>query len=451
MSYTSPKYTYISQQPAYDKLQEDVTGAADIIAEKKQDAIEEERLQGEKQWELEQGATQAHINNSISYNTIGNQDTQGAVSRLFEGSGKRVGELTRLTQGPNAQCKTDGNCDVLMKELGRLKTGPVKVQQFITNLADQLDYSGITNFDTGQNSRAQMASNIMAGKTKMNAANGYTYDLKDMGDGSYDIVFNYNGKDEKGGFFNPESGEYDSSWSMNSAALQDITSNEGSLFVTTPQSGKQSGSIIQDSGLYAGATYDESGKRTGGSYASMLSEFIKTQKSQKKGADGEAVEIDLYTSYTTGKGENKTTTNLAIIDRDKIYANQGIKNSIDEKIAGFVGPGGEDGRARAYFNQTLSKRAKGTTFDAELAKEVFKEAEWFNENIDDETLKTKWGETMSKWSYNSDLTKEQELMFAHLYKEEMIDEIEADMNADTKSRTYYGTGTEMQGDGKSHG
>jgi len=266
MSYRSPKQTYISQQPAYDKLQRDITGAADIIAKKKEDAIEKERLQGEKQWELEQGATQAHINNSISYNTVGNQDTQGAVSRLFEGSGKRVGELTRLTKGPNAQCRVDGNCDILMKELGRLQTGPVKIQQFITNLADQLDYSDIMNFDPGQNSRAQMASNIMAGKTNMNAANGYTYELKDMGDGTYDIVFNYSGKDEKGGFFDPESGEYESSWSMNSAAIQDITSNGGSLFVTTPQSGKQSSSIIQDTGLYEGAVYDDNGVRSGGEY-----------------------------------------------------------------------------------------------------------------------------------------------------------------------------------------
>jgi len=165
-----------------------------------------------------------------------------------------------------------------------------------------------------------------------------------------------------------------------------------------------------------------------------LDEFVEKKPSGKAGAD----DVVQYEVYTDGTGENKTTTKLAKIDRTKIYKNQGIKNAIDEKIAGFVGPGGEDGRARAYFNQTLSKRAKYTTFDAELAKEVFKEAEWFNENIDDETLKTKWGETMSKWSYNTDLTEEQKLMFAHLYKEEMITEIEADMKAETKSRTYLG-------------
>ena len=29
MSYTSPKYTYVSQQPAFDKLQKDIVGGPD--------------------------------------------------------------------------------------------------------------------------------------------------------------------------------------------------------------------------------------------------------------------------------------------------------------------------------------------------------------------------------------------------------------------------------------
>ena len=51
MSYTNPKYTYISQQPAFDKLQKDITGAADTIAKKKaaevkrqEDLLEKEKL-----------------------------------------------------------------------------------------------------------------------------------------------------------------------------------------------------------------------------------------------------------------------------------------------------------------------------------------------------------------------------------------------------------------------
>ena len=69
-----------------------------------------------------------------------------------------------------------------------------------------------------------------------------------------------------------------------------------------------------------------------------------------------------------------------------------------------------------------------------------KEADWYKDNIDVEVLKTKWGETMSKWSYNTDLTEEQKLMFAHLYKQEMINEIYANMNSDIPSRAYFGKG-----------
>ena len=54
MSYTSPKYTYVSQQPAFDKLQRDVVGAAQTVAAKRAKAeaekkkeLEAEKLKGE--------------------------------------------------------------------------------------------------------------------------------------------------------------------------------------------------------------------------------------------------------------------------------------------------------------------------------------------------------------------------------------------------------------------
>ena len=152
MSYTNPKYTYVSPQPAYDRLQRDVVQATATIADK----VEKERLQGEKQWELSQGASQDFITNSLSRNDEGTEVTQGAVTKMFEGSGARVGELTMLTRGSNPQCKTDGNCDELNKELASLKQGPAEMKTFIMNLSDQLDYASIQNFDRGQNSRAQL-------------------------------------------------------------------------------------------------------------------------------------------------------------------------------------------------------------------------------------------------------------------------------------------------------
>ena len=121
MSYTSPKYTYVSQQPAFDKLQKDIVGAAADIAKKKQDHIDAERKKGEEIDALGRSASQSYIIDKAGYNDVGNQVTKGAVGELFAGTGKRVGEITRLTSGANPQCKIDGNCNELYEELAALK------------------------------------------------------------------------------------------------------------------------------------------------------------------------------------------------------------------------------------------------------------------------------------------------------------------------------------------
>ena len=428
MSYRNPKYTYISPQPAYDKLQQTVVQASSTIAEK----VEKQRLQGEKQWELSQGANQDFITNSLNSNTEGNEVTQGAVTKMFEGSGARVGELTMLTRGTNPQCKTDGNCDELMRELGHLKQGPAKMQDFITNLADQLDYSSIQNFDRGQNSRAQIMSNILSGDI-MNDKNGkdYSYEFVNQGNGEYDMVATYAGSGEEQGFFNPETGEYDKTFSLSSGRLSSMANGDGSIFQDTPQSGNISNSVMQESGLYAGAVYDKAGNRQGG-------EFDLTQfQTMKLDANGQPTDEVEMTEYLTG-GADKETAMYASIDRNRVSENPGLNNSINEQIANYTGPGGDDGQTRSYWNQVLSKRTKGLDFDAELAKSVFREAEWMSDEISDEELKTKWGETMSKWSYNQPLTYEQKAIFGHVFKEETVDSVYADMTAQTDNLKLLG-------------
>lgn len=433
MSYTNPKYTYVSPQPAYDRLQRDVVQATATIADK----VEKERLQGEKQWELSQGASQDFITNSLSRNDEGTEVTQGAVTKMFEGSGARVGELTMLTRGSNPQCKTDGNCDELNKELASLKQGPAEMKTFIMNLSDQLDYASIQNFDRGQNSRAQIMSNILSGNI-MNDANGkdYSYEFVNKGNNEFEMVATYAGSEEDQGFFNPETGEYDKTFSLSSGRLKSMANGNGSIFQETPQSGNMANSVMQESNLYAGATYDKNGKRQGGEYD--LTQF------QVLGENGEPELVKMYTG-----GPDKETAMYASIDRDRISENPGLNNAINEQIANYTGPGGDDGQTRSYWNQVLSKRTKGLDFDAELAKSVFREAEWMSEEISDEELKTKWGETMSKWSYNQPLTYEQKAIFGHIFKEEMVDNIFADMSAQNDNlRTNEAVPAGYQGGGK---
>ena len=45
MSYENPAYTYVSQQPALNKLQQDIAGATKTIADKR----EKQRLANEKE------------------------------------------------------------------------------------------------------------------------------------------------------------------------------------------------------------------------------------------------------------------------------------------------------------------------------------------------------------------------------------------------------------------
>ena len=196
MSYRNPKYTYVSSQPAFKAMQDSIVASGREIADRKRKKIEQERKDGDKTWALGQGATQNYLNNTLDTNTIGSQDTKGAVGRLFEGTGAKVGELTRLTSGPSAQCRADGNCDELMKELAELQSGPGIVKKFITNLTSQLDTDGFLNFDNGQNSRALKAGAILQGTSKLNEADGYTYDLVRNDDNTYDIKFKYSGKEK---------------------------------------------------------------------------------------------------------------------------------------------------------------------------------------------------------------------------------------------------------------
>ena len=425
MSYRNPKYTYISSQPAFSKMSDDIVKSAGDLADRTREAIEKEKKAGEKQWELGQGATQDYITNSLSSNNVGGEDTRGAVTRLFQGTGAKVGELTRLTRGPNPQCKTDGNCDELMLELGILNQGPEKVKNFITNLSSQLGTKDFRNFDKSQNSRAQQMGNILSGTNKMNPANGYTYDFKINEDGtSYDIIAKYDGDDKEGGFFNPipAPGKYENSYVMNSAAMQDLQTNDGSVFIKTPNDGDLTNSVIQSSGVFVGATYDDKGVRKGGEYD--INNFAK------KDAEGNIITF----AQTIGAGKDARSFNFGVIDEELIRTNKGFNNSIDEQLNNYVGDGGQDGEARTYWNMVLSRGATGNEFDEELASKVFNIGKADEDKFSVEELKTQWGEVMTNWSDHLPLSDAQKEIFKKVYREKRYSDIKLELERDEESR-----------------
>jgi hypothetical protein len=83
MSYRNPKYTYVSSQPAFDKLTDSIVGAAQTISAKKEKALEDDKKKGEALAQAGQGASSAYIRDYIGKNNVGNQNTQGAVTNFF--------------------------------------------------------------------------------------------------------------------------------------------------------------------------------------------------------------------------------------------------------------------------------------------------------------------------------------------------------------------------------
>ena len=59
MSYRNPKYTYVSSQPAFDKLTDSIVGAAQTISAKKEKALEDDKKKGEALAQAGQGAAKA--------------------------------------------------------------------------------------------------------------------------------------------------------------------------------------------------------------------------------------------------------------------------------------------------------------------------------------------------------------------------------------------------------
>ena len=435
MSYTSPKYTYVSSQPAYERMQQQFTQAASTIASK----IETERKRGEELAAKGRAGSQAYINKAAEYNSVGNQATQGAVTKLFEGTGKRVGELIRLTQGTNPQCTTDGNCEELQAELAELQKGPATVKDFITNLSDQLDYEDILNFDEGQNSNGVLASNILGGKSGFNEANGYSYELVNAGGGSYDIVF----KSDKDEFYNPDTGEYSNEFKLNSAAFADMAHNEKSYFASTPTADQQKQEILGEAGGAGIYKYDKDGNKTG---TYDVKNYLKDPGARS--------------SYEVSKSnkEGVADTLYGVVDMDKLKADTRIMGAISAQLKNFTGnvnddiAGIDDGEARAFFNKVLSNQTDMNSFDVELMRSTLSD---YGKNLpegttlpdttdmEDDEIRELFNKTMgvfdengkqSKFGYREDLSVGQKHLFNALYTNYMLGQIRDEMMQDFDSR-----------------
>lgn len=426
MSYRNPKYTYVSQQSSFDKLQNTINSATKGIADKKEVARKEERARAERNSLVGQGAEQSFINAEVNETYGGLQ--QGAATTFFEGWSKKTGDLAMNTQGTSPKCEETGDCDVQRRRLAMMKQAPQNIKGMITNLASQLTGGeGMNNFDAGQNGNAVLASNIFSGKTEF-VEPDYSYRIEESEDGnSYNMVFEYNGDDESK-MFTDKDGNVTSSQSYNSLRLQEMATNNDSLLNETPNTSDQTNSAFSTSQIISGSTFDKNGKMDQGSGSYNIETLMQDEESTVKTGtqkiDGKYV--DVY---------------KRVIDPNKVR--ERMEKTLDSQVDYFIGNKetniqGNDSEMRTYWNMILSK-GNSATYDLEAAKRVFGEK-------DEEELKTLWKDAISGdgsyWSTNKVITPEQDAIFRELYKREIVTDVTSQLQMDSRNQTYQGPITE---------
>ena len=423
MSYTSPRYTYISKQSAFDQLRQDATQAGKTIADKQAAADKLKRAEDERKRKINEsrlalgrGATQKYLNTVIQ-NSTGNEFEKGAISEYFKGTGKMVGELTMRTQGPSPICQDEGTCDADMEELAKLLQLPAQVKTLTENMLDQLDYTDIKNIDPNQPGNYFLAANILKGATGTDPASGYSYSLrKNEKTGGTEWVFKFDEAKARESFKNAkppmseeeindqiEAMKFDGGedeFAINSEGLESQTRNGGSLFVDTPEMSSDVNEVYADTQLFGGIKFDDRGNLVPNSGDFDMSRFLKGVKPY----------------YTFGKNGEKILNYEGVVDKDKIANDAAFNTQINRKIEEYLKPE-NSGEMTALWNMTLS----GHSYDwdeNEIAKEMgFETPE----------------DMRAAWDYGEITPKMQEA-FKKYYKQYMVDDAAATMNSSSFQR-----------------
>jgi len=402
MSYRNPKYTYISSQPAFDKLTDSVVGAAQTISSKIEKSAEEDKKKGEALAQAAQGVSSAYVRDYVGKNNVGNQNTQGAVTNFFKGKAKLVGDLVKATKGANRSCEIDGDCEEKEAELARLQNAPTEIKTMMETVLDQLDYESIDNFDASQNPDLILASNIMSGKPLFGSEQGYTYSLEEGEGGSYDLVFK--GEEFEGG-----------SYTINSAELQAITGPGGTpLLQNTQKASTQQSEVMKNTEIIQGANFDP----TSGAYMGSGG-FFNAASFAGVASDG------VNMGYGTNTDSKGVVTYYAIIDEKKV--NETIKPGVAQALESNFGIGEEnsrinDGQVRTYWNKVISSKdwAKNAlnSYDEDELRNVFGD-----QKSTVEQLKTRWGDVLTTWTTRKDLSDDQIAVFKELYLKQQAQNI----------------------------
>ena len=391
MAYTSPKYTYVSNAPAFQRLQDDLSASV-VAGKERARTAEEERLKELKENEkanddlLRFGRAQNMAFNKKWWekNQYDNPNAESVAKKFFSGTGKEYADLAmKINSG---DCESD-NCETEMAQLQVLEGYPEATADFIGDLNSEFSKIGGRDYDKNQESDYTLASKIFNGEPGFTSKDGYKVDMLRNDDGTIEMVF------EGPGF-------KDGKLSINNNTLGSTLDAEGEMIHTVPKMSTLENELLSDSGIFGEDMIDENGQVL--PTATLGEDFIVM------GPDGRP-EYEVITS-----SDGMYQQNVLKWDEDKF--NSKMKLYLDTQLETMQETPSD---MIGLWNVRLSPGAK--SYDEDLAR-----AALGLPDAEADVVKKAWGESkfsqivQEPWSYDDiPLSDEKKALFAAVYASKM--------------------------------
>jgi len=387
MAYTSPKYTYVSNAPAFQRLQDNISSSV-VAGKERARKAEEQRLKELKENEkanddlLRFGRAQNMAFNKAWWaaNQYDNPNAESVTKKFFSGTGKEYADLAmKINSG---DCESD-NCEVEIAQMKTLEGYPAATADFIGDLNAEFSKIGGKDYDKNQESDYTLASKIFNGEPGFTSKNGYKVDMLRNDDGTIEMVF------EGPGF-------KEGKLSINNNTLGSTLDAEGEMIHTVPKMTDLENELLSDSGIFGEDMLDDKGQIL--PTAALGEEFIVM------GPDGKP-EYEIVVS-------SDGTRQQAMLKWDEQKFNNKIKLYLETQLETMQ----EDPSDMiGLWNVRLSPGAK--TYDEDLAR-----AALGLPDAEADVVKQAWNESkfsqivQEPWSYDDiPLSDEKKALFAAMY------------------------------------
>ena len=391
MAYTSPKYTYVSNAPAFQRLQDDLSASV-VAGKERARTAEEERLKELKENEkanddlLRFGRAQNMAFNKKWWekNQYDNPNAESVAKKFFSGTGKEYADLAmKINSG---DCESD-NCETEMAQLQVLEGYPEATADFIGDLNSEFSKIGGRDYDKNQESDYTLASKIFNGEPGFTSKDGYKVDMLRNDDGTIEMVF------EGPGF-------KDGKLSINNNTLGSTLDAEGEMIHTVPKMSTLENELLSDSGIFGEDMIDENGIVL--PTATLGEDFIVMGPDGRPEYEVITSSDGMYQQNVLKWDENKFNNKM------KLYLDTQLE-TMQETPSDMIG----------LWNVRLSPGAK--SYDEDLAR-----AALGLPDAEADVVKKAWGESkfsqivQEPWSYDDiPLSDEKKALFAAVYASKM--------------------------------